>query len=58
MATSKFDARSTALDVVKGLHAKLDAKIVLITGATSGNEIEKDEINEEKDPLIISRHRS
>jgi WW domain-containing oxidoreductase len=44
MTTPNFHAKSTALEVVKGLGAKLDGKIVLITGATSGKEIKYDEI--------------
>jgi hypothetical protein len=36
MATSTFHAKSTALEVVKGLNANLDGKVVLITGASSG----------------------
>jgi hypothetical protein len=36
MTTPTFHAKSTALEVVNGLHAKLDGKVVLITGATSG----------------------
>ena len=38
MATANFHAKSTALEVVKGLGAKLDGKVVLITGATSGKK--------------------
>ncbi|CAF1676645.1 unnamed protein product, partial [Adineta ricciae] len=40
MASTAFHAKSTALEIVKGLSAKLDDKIVLITGATSGIGIE------------------
>ncbi|CAF1331895.1 unnamed protein product [Adineta ricciae] len=40
MASTAFHAKSTALEIVKGLNAKLDDKIVLITGATSGIGIE------------------
>jgi NADP-dependent 3-hydroxy acid dehydrogenase YdfG len=36
MATSMFHGKLTALEVVQGLNVKLDGKIVLITGATSG----------------------
>ncbi|CAF2517656.1 unnamed protein product [Rotaria sp. Silwood2] len=36
----KFGPRTTALEVVKGFNAKLDRKVVLITGATSGIGIE------------------
>ena len=39
MSTPTFPAKTTALEVVKGLHAKLDGKIVLVTGATSGKGI-------------------
>jgi hypothetical protein len=39
MTTSNFDAKTTALEVVKGFNAKLDGKVVLITGATSGKKI-------------------
>ena len=38
MASTAFHAKSTALEIVKGLNAKLDDKIVLITGATSGKK--------------------
>jgi len=44
MTTTKFHDKSIALEVVKGLNIKLDGKVVLITGATSGKEITKDEI--------------
>jgi hypothetical protein len=40
MATSMFHGKSTALEVVQGLNVKLDGKVVLITGATSGMNIE------------------
>ncbi|CAF0891108.1 unnamed protein product [Rotaria sordida] len=40
MATPTFHSKSTALEVVKGLNAKLDGKVVIITGATSGIGIE------------------
>jgi hypothetical protein len=36
MTTAVLDAKSTALDVAKALDAKLDGKVVHITGATSG----------------------
>jgi hypothetical protein len=36
MATPTFHAKSTALEVVKGLNVNLNGKIVIITGATSG----------------------
>ena len=39
MAGETFGAKTTALEVVKGLNAKLDGKVVLITGATSGKPI-------------------
>jgi hypothetical protein len=39
MTAANFGAKSTALEVVKGLNAKLDGKVVLITGATSGKNI-------------------
>ncbi len=44
MTTSKFHARSIALEVVNGLGAKLDGKVVLITGATSGNVMKSNNI--------------
>ncbi|CAF4956134.1 unnamed protein product, partial [Rotaria sp. Silwood1] len=40
MATPIFHAKSTALDVVKGFNVKLDGKVVVITGATSGIGVE------------------
>ncbi|CAF4584678.1 unnamed protein product [Rotaria sp. Silwood1] len=40
MATPIFHAKSTALEVVKGFNAKLDGKVVVITGATSGIGVE------------------
>jgi hypothetical protein len=39
MTTTNFHAKTTALEVIKGLNAKLNGKVVLITGATSGKEI-------------------
>lgn len=36
MAAQNFHAKSTALEVVKGLGVNLDGKLVLITGGTSG----------------------
>ncbi|CAF3612667.1 unnamed protein product [Rotaria sp. Silwood1] len=39
MTTPTFHAKSTALEVVKGLNANLDGKLVLITGCTSGISI-------------------
>jgi len=36
MSSTNFHAKSTALEVVKGLNANLDGKIVLITGGSSG----------------------
>jgi len=41
MTTQNFHAKSTALEVVKGLNANLDGKVVIVTGATSGKEIKK-----------------
>jgi len=38
MTTTNFHAKTTALEVIKGLNAKLDGKVVLITGATSGKQ--------------------
>ena len=35
--TSKFGPTSTTHDIVTQLNVKLDGKVVLITGATSGN---------------------
>ncbi|CAF3292678.1 unnamed protein product [Rotaria socialis] len=40
MSTPTFPAKTTALEVVKGLRAKLDGKVVLVTGATSGIGVE------------------
>ncbi len=40
MTTPTFHAKSTALEVVKGLKANLDGKLVLITGGTSGRSIQ------------------
>jgi len=39
MSGTNFGAKTTALEVVKRLNAKLDGKVVLITGATSGKTI-------------------
>jgi hypothetical protein len=36
MTTPTFHAKSSALEVVKGLNVNLDGKLVLITGGTSG----------------------
>lgn len=36
MTTQNFHAKSTALEVIKGLHANLNGKVVVVTGATSG----------------------
>jgi hypothetical protein len=36
MTTPTFHAKSTALEVVKGLNVNLDGKLVIITGGTSG----------------------
>jgi hypothetical protein len=44
MTTPNLHAKSSALEVVKGLNAKLDGKVVLITGATSGKETKQNEI--------------
>jgi hypothetical protein len=38
MTTTNFHDKTTALEVVKGLNAKLDGKVVLITGGTSGKK--------------------
>jgi hypothetical protein len=43
MTTPNFHAKSTALEVVKGLNAKLDGKVAIITGATSGKQVKLDE---------------
>ncbi|CAF3163723.1 unnamed protein product [Rotaria sp. Silwood2] len=40
MTTPTFHAKSTALEVVKGLNANLDKQLVLITGCTSGIGVE------------------
>ena len=32
----KFGPQTTALEIVRGLQARLDGRVVLITGATSG----------------------
>lgn len=40
MTTPTFHAKSTALEVVKGLNANLDGKLVLITGGTAGIGVE------------------
>ncbi|CAF1227591.1 unnamed protein product [Rotaria sordida] len=40
MTTPIFHAKSTAIEVVKGLNAKLNGKVVIITGATSGIGVE------------------
>ena len=39
MTATNFHAKTTALEIVKGLDAKLNGKVVLITGGTSGKEI-------------------
>lgn len=36
MTAVNFGAKTAALEVVKGLNAKLDCKVVIVTGATSG----------------------
>lgn len=38
MATANFHAKSTAMEVVQGLNANLQGKLVIVTGGTSGNE--------------------
>lgn len=40
MTTPVFHAKSSALEVVKGLNANLEGKVVLLTGGTSGIGIE------------------
>ncbi|CAF4023934.1 unnamed protein product [Adineta steineri] len=40
MTASNFHAKSSAIEVVKGLNTKLDGKVILITGATSGIGVE------------------
>ncbi|UJR16853.1 hypothetical protein I4U23_003752 [Adineta vaga] len=40
MTSTNFGAKTTALEVIKGLNAKLDDKVVIVTGATSGIGIE------------------
>ena len=40
MARSIFHGKSTALEVVHGLNANLDGKVIIITGATSGKRME------------------
>jgi WW domain-containing oxidoreductase len=40
MATTNFHAKSTALEVVQGLNANLEGKLVLITGGTAGIGVE------------------
>ena len=36
MASAAFGAKTTALEVVRGLKVELNGKVVLITGVTSG----------------------
>jgi hypothetical protein len=36
MTAENFGAQTTALEVVKGLNARLDDKVVIVTGATQG----------------------
>jgi hypothetical protein len=36
MTAANFGAQTTALEVIKGLNARLDGKVVVVTGATSG----------------------
>lgn len=43
MAMRPFHSKSTALEVVKGLNIKLNDKVVIITGATSGKLSKKNE---------------
>ncbi|CAF1480229.1 unnamed protein product [Adineta ricciae] len=40
MATTKFDANTTALEVVENLNVNLENKVVFITGGTSGIGVE------------------
>ncbi|CAF1093922.1 unnamed protein product [Adineta ricciae] len=40
MTTTNFHAKSTALEVIKGLNANLEGKLVVITGGTSGIGVE------------------
>ena len=38
MTAASFHAKSTALEVVRGLNAELAGKVVIVTGATSGTQ--------------------
>ena len=40
MARPIFHGKSTALEVVQGLDANSDGKVIIITGATSGKRVE------------------
>ena len=40
MASTGFHAKSTALEVVQGLNANLEGKVVVITGGTAGIGVE------------------
>ena len=40
MSAANFHAKSTALEVVRGCNSKLDGKVAIVTGATSGIGIE------------------
>lgn len=44
MTTPVFHAKSTAIEVVKGLNAKLNGKVAIITGATSGKENQRQKL--------------
>jgi hypothetical protein len=50
----KFGPKTTALEVVKGLNVKLDGKIVLIRGATSGKSYKSLLINPETVSIVVS----
>ena len=39
MTETNFHAKTTALEVIKGLNVDLNGKVVLITGVTSGKYI-------------------
>lgn len=51
MATAAFHAKSTALEVVKGLEVHLGGKVAIITGGTSGKMC-----NEDRTDGNIRRH--
>ena len=40
MATTNFHAKSTAMEVVQGMNANLQGKLVIVTGGTSGIGVE------------------